>query len=92
MPHRPSALKRLRQDKKRSKRNKAIKSRLRTEENKYDRMLQRGELEEAERQCRLLTRLLHRAAGKNVLHSNKAARKQSQFQRRLSALREKASA
>ncbi len=83
MPTRPSALKRLRQDKKRRARNKAVKHRLRTEENKFNRMLQRGDLQGAEQQVRLLTKLWQRAARKNILHQNKAARKLSQFQRRL---------
>lgn len=87
MPNRPSALKRLRQDKKRRERNKAVKHRLRTEENKFERMLQRGDAEAAEQQTRLLTRLYQRAARKNVIHENKAARKQSQFRRRLNELK-----
>ncbi|MGD2173913.1 MAG: 30S ribosomal protein S20 [Candidatus Brocadiaceae bacterium] len=86
MPNRPSALKRLRQDRKRTRRNRAVKSRLRTEENKMTRMLERGDVEEAEQQLRVLTRLLHRAASKNIIHKNKAARKQAQFQRRLNEL------
>jgi len=86
MPNRPSALKRLRQDSKRRQRNKAIKHRLRTEENKFDRLLQRRDAEAAEQQVRVLTKLYQRAARKNVLHKNKAARKQGQFRRRVNAL------
>ncbi len=86
MPNRPSALKRLKQDKKRRRRNRVVKSRLRTEENKFRRLIERGDADEAERQLAVLTRLLHRAASKNVIHANKSARKQAQYQRRLSEL------
>ncbi len=86
MPNRPSALKRLRQNEKRRLRNQRIKSRLRTEQNKFDRLLERGDLEAARGQCQLLAKLFHQAAARNVLHANRAARKQSQFQRRLNQL------
>lgn len=86
MPNRPSALKRLRQNEKRRVRNQRIKSRLRTEQNKFDRMVERGDLEDAREQCRLLTKLFHQAAARNILHANKAARKQGQFERRLNQL------
>ncbi|MCD6416303.1 MAG: 30S ribosomal protein S20 [Planctomycetes bacterium] len=92
MPNRPSAMKRLRQDKKKRERNKAIKSRLRTEQNRFDRMMERGDLQEAEQQASLLTKLLQRAAHKNILHVNKAARKQAQFQSQLNELRQVKSA
>jgi len=87
MPNRPAALKTLRRDAKRTLRNKATKSRLRTEQNKFNRMIERGDVAEAEQQLRLLTKLYQRAASKNILHPNRAARKQSQFQRALSELK-----
>ncbi len=83
MPQRPAALKSLRQDKKRTLRNKSVKSRLRTEQNKFARMLERGEVEAAEGQLKLLTKLFQQAAVKNVIHANRAARKQAQFQGQL---------
>jgi small subunit ribosomal protein S20 len=87
MPHRPSAFKALRQSKKKQKRNKAVKSRLRTERNKFDRMIERGDVEEASEQFDLLTKLFQRAADKNIIHKNKAARLQSQHQKRLNELK-----
>jgi small subunit ribosomal protein S20 len=92
MPNRPSALKRLKQDKKRRRRNRAVKSRLRTEENRFERLLQRGDVAEAEEQLATLTKLLHRAASKNVIHANKGARLQGQYQRRLNELKQQQSA
>jgi small subunit ribosomal protein S20 len=87
MANRPSALKSLRRDRKRALHNKMVKSRLRTELNKFTRMVERGDLPGAESQVALLTKLYQRAADRNVLHSNHAARKQAQFQRALSELK-----
>lgn len=92
MPHRPAALKSLRQDRKRSLRNKSIKSRLRTEQNKFAHMLERGDPEAAEQQVNLLTKLYQQAAARHVIHANQAARKQAQLQKRLNALKPQASA
>ncbi len=90
MPQRPAAKKSLRQNRKRRLRNKGVKSRLRTEQNKFDRMLERGDVEGAQTQLDLLTKLYHRAAARNLVHANLAARKQAQFQARLNRVREKA--
>lgn len=87
MPHRRAALKSLRQDKKRQLRNKNVKSRLRTELNKFDRMLERADVDAAERQLGLLTKLFQRAAARNVIHANKAARSQAQCQKRLNEVK-----
>jgi small subunit ribosomal protein S20 len=87
MPHRKSAIKTLRQNRKRNLRNKAVKSRLRTEQNKFARMVERGDVDEAAKQLSLLTKLLQRAAGKNVIHPNKAARQQALLQKRLNQAR-----
>ena len=86
MPHRKSAVKRLRQDSKRRLRNKSVKSRLRTEENKFDRMVERGDGDGAAGQLALFTKLLQQAADKNVIHANRAARKQARCQKTLNAM------
>lgn len=83
MPQRTAAKKSLRQSRRRQLRNKTIKSRLRTEQNKFDRMLERGDVQGAQSQLDLLTRLYHRAAARNIVHGNLASRKQAQFQARL---------
>lgn len=86
MPHRPSALKALKQSRKKQLRNKIVKSRLRTEQNKLDRMLERGDAEDARKQLDLVVKLFQRAASKHVIHENRAARKQAQYQRRLNGV------
>jgi small subunit ribosomal protein S20 len=83
MPHRPAALKSLRQNRTKNLRNKRIKSRLRTEQNKLDRMIERRDVEGARQQVSLLTKLYQQAAAKRILHPNRAAHKQAQFQKRL---------
>lgn len=87
MPNRPAAEKALKRDEKRREQNRAVKSRLRTESNRFDRLVERGDVAEAEEQLQKLTGLYHRAAGKGVIHRNKAARKQSQFERRFNELK-----
>jgi small subunit ribosomal protein S20 len=87
MPNRPAAVKTLRRDEKRALRNKAVKSRLRTEQNRFSRMVERGDVAGAEKQFNLLTKLFQRAADRNILHPNRAARKQAQFQQALSGLK-----
>lgn len=68
-------------------RNKVVKSRLRTEQTKFTRMLQRGDLAAAEGQCSLLTKLFQRAVARKIVKANSAARKQAQFQRRVNELK-----
>lgn len=91
MPHRAAARKTLRQDARRRLRNKMVKSRLRTEQNKMDRMLDRGEAESAAAQFSVLVKLFQQAAAKGVIHANRAARKQSQYERRLNEMKAAAS-
>ena len=88
MPNRPTAEKSLRQNKKRNKRNKRVKSQLRTEINTFERAIERGDAEEASQQLDLVTKLLHKACKKGVLHENTAARRQSRLQKELNKLSE----
>ena len=85
MPHRPSAKKRLRQDEERTLRNKAVKSRLKTETAKFEMAVERGDTAEADQQLSAVTKLLQKASVKGVISENTAARRQSRLQRKLSA-------
>ena len=87
MPRRPSPKKALRQTKKRTLANKAIKSRLTTEIRKFQRELERKEVTAADEQLNLVTKLLLKGATKGVIHKNKAARKQAQLQKALNVAR-----
>lgn len=85
MPTTPSAKKRLRQSEEREKRNKSVRSRIRTTTGK---LRSADSLEEAEELLDELYAALDRAAGKNVMHPNKAARKKSQLAKLVDELRE----
>ena len=83
MPQRPSAKKSVRQNKKRQLRNKSVRSRLTTETRKFERAIERGDLDAARQQLDVLTKLLQQAATKGVLHQKTAGRRQARYQKRL---------
>ncbi len=89
MPNIASAKKRLRQSIKRNTRNRAVKSELRTEIRKVRETTTAGELEDAEKEFRVAVEKLDRAAAKNVIHKNKAARLKSRLSAHLKAAKKK---
>ncbi|HHP50498.1 MAG TPA: 30S ribosomal protein S20 [Moorella mulderi] len=80
MAHTKSAKKRIKQIKKRTERNKAIKSRVKTAIKKFRIALEKGEPSAAEL-LRQALRTIDKAVTKGVLHPNTAARKKSRLQR-----------
>jgi len=62
-------------------RNKAVKSRIRTETREFERAIERADAEQARTQLQLLTKLLHKASAKGVLHTRTAARRQARLQK-----------
>ena len=86
MPQRPAAKKSVKQNEKRRKRNSAVKSELGTEVRKFERALEREDVEEAQEKLDLVTKLLHQAAKKGVIHENTAARRQSRLQKSLNRI------
>lgn len=83
MPTTNSAKKRLRQSEKRRKQNRSLRSEIRT---RTKQLLETDSVEAAREQLPDLYRLLDRAAGKDVIHENKAARKKSQIARHVEKL------
>lgn len=83
MPTTQSAEKRQRQNEKRRKRNKSVKTRIRTGKNQ---ILEAESPEEAEELLQEMYALLDRAAGKGVIHENKAAREKSRLARHVDSL------
>lgn len=80
MPQTSQAAKRLRQDKKRAARNKAIKSRLKTLEKKVRSAVEEGNLDSARTELKVLVSAFDAAAAKGrVATKNKAARKKSRL-------------
>ena len=58
-------------------RNKAIRSRIRTEARKFHELVEAGDKTAAEAQLRLTSRLYDKAVSKGTLHRNNAANKKS---------------
>ncbi|MBE3573201.1 MAG: 30S ribosomal protein S20 [Moorella humiferrea] len=80
MPNIKSAIKRVELTRKRTERNKAIKSRVKTAIKKFRLALEQGDASTAEK-LRQAIRTLDKAVTKGVIHPNTAARKKSRLQR-----------
>ncbi len=83
MAHNKSAIKRIRQAEVRRQRNRIFKKQLATAVKNVDSAETR---EEAESKLNLAISLLDRAAGKNLIHRNKAANQKSRLTKAVSAL------
>ena len=79
MPNTASAKKRLRQNDKLRIRNKAAKSNMRTTIRAVRNAVKAGDAEAAQTQFRLACKKLDRAAAKNLIHKNAAARSKSRL-------------
>ncbi|QER42055.1 30S ribosomal protein S20 [Thermodesulfobacterium sp. TA1] len=90
MPHHKSAKKALRQSEKRRLRNKAFKSRVKTEIKKFLNYLNSKELEKAESQLRGVQSLIHKGVSKGIFHWKKAANKISKLFKKFESAKIKA--
>ncbi len=81
MAHHKSAKKRIRQSEKRRLRNRMYKSRARTFIKRARKMIESGNLEEAEKLVQESIKALDRAAERGVLHKNNVARRKSRLMR-----------
>ncbi|MCX7022446.1 MAG: 30S ribosomal protein S20 [bacterium] len=79
MPQTRSAKKRLRQTEKRTERNKAYKSRIKTAIRKFRLAATEGRAEDARLSYREATSLLDKAVEKGILHKNNAGRRKSRM-------------
>jgi len=79
MPHRHSALKKIRQDKKRHLRNLKIINDIKIKIKKFKKLLQEKKIEEAKKQLNLIYSCLDKASKKNIIHKNQASRKKSRL-------------
>jgi len=87
LPNIKSAEKRMRTSRVRAERNRQTRSRLRTA---VKRARQEEDVEKAEAAFRFASSLLDRAADRDLLHRNKAARTKSQLATHVASLKEKA--
>jgi len=81
MPNTKSAEKRLRQNQERRGRNRQRKSVLRNQVKKVHEAVKRGDVERAEQEYVRAAHFLDRAAARNLIHRNAAARTKSRIQK-----------
>ncbi len=86
MANTPSARKRIRQTEKRTARNVARKSRMRTFIKKVETAIAGGDKVQAAAALRAAQPEMQRAAGKGVIHANTVARKLSRLSARVKAI------
>lgn len=86
MPQSGSARKRIRQDKGRRVRARAIKSALHTEIRKLEEAIAEGDADAAQSRLLSSTRTLDRAATKGVIPKNRASRRKSRLSRAVSRI------
>ena len=79
MAHTKSALKRIRQDKKRNLRNQSVKSTVRTATRAFRETLEEGDAAKAQTSLRTAVRTLNKAASKGVVRKQTASRRISRL-------------
>ncbi len=87
MAHTKSALKRARQAKKRTLRNRISKSEIRTLLKRTMKAIEAGDGAKARSEFRLASRGLDKAARHRAIHPNEAARRKSRLAKRIAALK-----
>ena len=89
MAHSLSAKKRVRQNAKRNRINRARKSQLKTQIKRFEQALSGGDAKAASEQYRLVARKLDEVASTSTMHKNTAARKKSRLAKKLNSLKTK---
>jgi small subunit ribosomal protein S20 len=87
MPNTASAKKRMRQDAVRRLRNRSTKSAIRTQLRKVREAIAAKDYEMSQSEFRALVKKLDRAASRNVIHANAAARTKSRVSAAIKALK-----
>ena len=86
MPNTKSAKKRIRQDERKRIDNKSKKSRMKTELKKLDDIIASGDKESALKYLPVVEKAIDKAAKRNIIHKNTAARKKSLAAKKVNAL------
>lgn len=89
MAHTNSALKRNRQAKKRTLRNRSSKATIRTALKKTMAAIEAGDAAKARAEFRLATQCLDKAARNRTIHPNEASRRKSRLERKIAAIAKK---
>jgi small subunit ribosomal protein S20 len=87
--HSLSAKKRIRQNEKKRKTNRARKSQVRTQIKHLETAIQSGDVDTVADQYKLVAQKLDKAASTSTMHKKTAARKKSRLAKRLNALKAK---
>lgn len=87
-----SALKRIKVNEKKRQANKPIKSELKTYIKKTRAAIEEGRKEDAQELLKITDKKLSKAAVKNIIHKNAAARNMSKLQKSFNAMAEEANA
>ncbi len=91
MAHSLSAKKRIRQDAKKNKINRARRSRIKTQIKHFEAALSGGNIEAASEQYKLIVKNLDKTAATSTMHKKTAARKKSRLAKKLNSLKAKKS-
>lgn len=89
MAHSLSAKKRVRQNAKRNRINRARKSQLKMQIKHFEQALSGGDAKAASEQYQLVARKLDEVASTSTMHKNTAARKKSRLAKKLNSLKTK---
>lgn len=89
MAHSLSAKKRVRQNAKRSRINRARKSQIKTQIKRFEQALSGGDAKAASEQYQLVVKKLDEVASTSTMHKNTAARKKSRLAKKLNSLKTK---
>jgi small subunit ribosomal protein S20 len=87
--HSLSAKKRIRQNEKKRKINRARKSQVKTQIKHLETAIQNDDVDKAAEQYKLITKKLDKVASTSTMHKKTAARKKSRLAKRLNALKAK---
>ena len=86
MPNIKSAKKRVKVTATKTMQNKMFRSQLKTEMKKYEAAVAAGDLALAQDTYKAAVKLIDKAVSRNIMHKNAAARKKSQFTKKLNAM------
>ena len=89
MPTTKSALKRLRQSQEKRAKNRSVKRSIRSQYQKVIKAVQAGDADQAEQELQEAAKQLDRAATRNVIHSNAAARTKSRLSAKIKKIKKK---
>ena len=89
MAHSLSARKRVRQNAKQNRLNRARKSRVKTQIKHFESAVSAGDVEAAGEKYRLAAQLLDKTAASSTMHKKTAARKKSRLAKKLNSLKAK---